>query len=136
MLLSLLFLLALHMVFFPCWHFTWSSFPAGTSHGLLSLLALHIVFFPCWHFTWSSFSAGTSHNLLSLLIRCFTWAFCADASHGLLFLFVLHKFLSLKFCYNNQTKWPPFIDISQATISSTGYLFEFCPLAKNCNKIL
>ena len=52
----------LSLVFFPCWCITWSSFPAGASHGLLSLLVHHMVFFPCWCFTWSSFPAGASHD--------------------------------------------------------------------------
>ena len=103
-------LLALHMVFFPCCSFTWSSisagtshpcftqssFPAGSSHALLSLLVLHTVF-PCWHFTWSSFPAGTSHGLFSLPL--------------------LHKCPTFKFCHGNQP-WPPLIDISQAMTAS------------------
>ena len=33
--------MVLHRVFFLCWHFTGSSFPAGASFGILSLLVLH-----------------------------------------------------------------------------------------------
>ena len=53
-----------------------------------------MVFFPCWCFIWSSFPAG--------------------ASYGLLYLLAFHKFPSLKLCHNNQTKWSPLMDISQA----------------------
>ena len=141
-------LLAHHMVFFPCGRITffpcgritWSSFPAGASHsfpagishGLLSLLVLHIlsllvhhmVFFPCWCFTF--FPVGTSHGLLSLLVHHMVLFPCWCFTSNLLALLVFHKFPTLKFCHNNQTKWSPLIDIhvSQAlTPSLPGDIF-------------
>ena len=60
----------------------------------------------------SSFPAGVSHS------------FPVGALHGLLSLLVLnmvflpYKFLTLKFCHKNQTKWSPLIDISQAMTPS------------------
>ena len=37
-----------------------SSFPSGMQEGLLSLLVLHRVFYHCWCFTWSFYPAGAS----------------------------------------------------------------------------
>ena len=115
------------MVFFPCWCFTGSTFPAGASHGLLSLLVLHRVYFSCWCFTWSSFPAGASQGLL----------FPAGASHGLLSLLVLHRVYFSCWCFTwssfpagasqisyfkilprQATKWPPIMDISRAITPS------------------
>ena len=97
-----------HMVFFPCWCFTF--FSCGASHGLLSQLVFHILSlwghhmlnFPCWCFIWSSFPAGVS------------------------------QFPALKFCHNNQTKWPPFINISQAMPPSLpqAIFLSYAPLQK------
>ena len=41
LLVTMLSLLAHHMVFFPCWCFTWSSFPAGVSQKIHTLKFCH-----------------------------------------------------------------------------------------------
>ena len=62
----------LHMVFFPCWCTTGSSFPAILQQGLLSLLVHNWVFFPGYFATGSSFPAGTQQGLLP---SCFATEF-------------------------------------------------------------
>ena len=71
---------------------------------------------PCSRSTWFSFPAGASHGVLSLL--------------------VFHKFPTLKFCHNNQTKWLPLIDISLAMTPSLpqAIFFSHAPLQKNAMK--
>ena len=132
---GLLSLLVLHslslrvhnMVSFPCRCITWSPFPAGASYGLFSLWVHHMVSFSCRCITWSPFPVGASYGLLSLRVhhmvsfpcRCITWSpFPAGASYGLLSLLVLHRFPTSKFCYDDQTKWSPLMDISQAMTPS------------------
>ena len=83
---------------FPCWCFTWSSFPADAPQGLLSLLTLHWVFFPCWR-SESLFSLLTLHRVFFPCWRSTGSSFPADAPQGLLSLLTLHRVFFLCYCF-------------------------------------
>ena len=70
------------------------------------------------------FPAGVSHS------------FSAGTAHGLLSLQVFYKFPTLQFCHDNQTKWSPLIDTSQAMTPSLpqAICFSYAPLQKKKKK--